>query len=89
MEISRSFARSLLRHQRLSPEQVIAALLSRFHFSLPSTPDEHGKVKEIYWKVSGLQVPVILPPSGDGMTPQIPLGVRRVKDGDFEVGAFV
>ncbi|KAL4072764.1 cytochrome P450 [Scleroderma yunnanense] len=66
-------------------KQVIVTLLSRLHFSLPSVPDEHGQVKEIYWKISALQVPVVHPPLGDGITPQIPLGVRAVRDGDFEL----
>lgn len=68
-------------------KQVVVALLSRLHFSLPGTPDERGQLKEIYWKISALQVPVVRPPSGDGVAPQVPLGVRRVRDDDFEIGA--
>lgn len=88
MEISRCFCTpSLFRRQRRSPEQVVVALLSRLHFSLPGTPDERGQLKEIYWKISALQVPVVRPPSGDGVAPQVPLEVRRVRDDDFEIGA--
>jgi len=76
----------LFHRQRRPLEQVIVALFSRLHFSLPSTPNERGQVKEVYWKISALQVPVVRPPGGDGMTPQVPLGVRRVTDDDFEIG---
>lgn len=54
-------------------------------FSLPSTPDENGNVKEIYWKMNGLQVPVVRPPVGDNQTAQVPLNVRLVREEDFLV----
>lgn len=60
-------------------EQVMATLLTVVHLSLPSTPDETGHIKEIYWKT----VPVVRPPSGDGQTPQVPLDVRLVREDDY------
>ncbi|KAI0043396.1 cytochrome P450, partial [Auriscalpium vulgare] len=58
-------------------KQVVTALISTLHFSLPSDD------KEIYWKINGLQVPVVRPPSGDGVTPAVPLDVRLVRESDF------
>ncbi|KAF8523309.1 cytochrome P450, partial [Hysterangium stoloniferum] len=57
-------------------EIIIATLISHFDFSLPSTLDGHGVKKEIYWKISGLQVPVVRHPFGDGKTASMPLDVR-------------
>nr|BAK09473.1 cytochrome P450 [Postia placenta] len=56
--------------------QVLTTLLSTLHFSLPAE-------KEIYWKMNGLQVPVVRPPAGDGQTPQVPLKIRLVRDDDY------
>ncbi|EIM82072.1 cytochrome P450, partial [Stereum hirsutum FP-91666 SS1] len=64
-------------------KQVMATLLTVVHFSLPSTPDETGHIKEIYWKTNAVQVPVVRPPSGDGQTPQVPLDVRLVREDDY------
>lgn len=57
-------------------DQVLTTLLSTLHFSLPAE-------KEIYWKMNGLQVPVVRPPAGDGQTPQVPLKIRLVRDDDY------
>ncbi|EPQ57612.1 cytochrome P450 [Gloeophyllum trabeum ATCC 11539] len=59
-------------------KQVLATLLSRMAFALPSQPG-----KTVRWKMNGLQVPVVEPPFGDGATAQVPLEVRRVAAGDF------
>lgn len=64
-------------------EQVMATLLTAVHFSLPSTPDEAGHIKEIYWKTNAVQVPVVRSPAGDGQTPQVPLDVRLVREDDY------
>ncbi|KAF9243490.1 cytochrome P450 [Melanogaster broomeanus] len=64
-------------------KQVVTTLISRIHFALPSIPDENGNVKEIYWKVNGLQVPVVRSPAGDNTTAQVPLSLRMVQPGDF------
>ena len=64
-------------------EQVLVTLLSHVHLSVPSSVDEKGNIKEIYWKVSGLQVPVVRQPAGDGKTPQAPLDIRLICDKDF------
>ena len=39
--------------------------------------------KEIYWRIDGLQVPVVREPHGDFKTPQVPLVARLVTEGDF------
>ncbi|KAF8514432.1 cytochrome P450 [Hysterangium stoloniferum] len=64
-------------------KQVIATLISHFDFSLPSALDGHGVKKEIYWKISALQVPVVRHPFGDGKTPSMPLDIRVICDDDF------
>jgi hypothetical protein len=64
-------------------EQVLTTLVPRIHFALPASPDEHGHVKQIYWKMNGLQVPVVRPPAGDHVTQQVPLDLRRVREEDF------
>ncbi|KIK99980.1 hypothetical protein PAXRUDRAFT_30155 [Paxillus rubicundulus Ve08.2h10] len=64
-------------------KQVVTTLISHIHFALPSVPDEDGNVKEIYWKVNGLQVPVVRPPAGDNTTAQVPLSLRLVQPDDF------
>ena len=53
------------------------------HFSLPSSLDKDGNKKEIYWKYDGIQVPIVITPGGDGVTPQVPLDVRCVREEDF------
>ncbi|KZT05458.1 cytochrome P450 [Laetiporus sulphureus 93-53] len=64
-------------------KQVVATLLPALSLELPSEPDESGNVKEIYWKMNGLQVPVVRLPFGDDRTPQVPLTIRRVEERDF------
>jgi cytochrome P450 len=64
-------------------KHVISTLISSMHFSLPSATDEHGNKKEIYWMMSGLQVPVVRAPFGDGKTKQVPLEIRTVREEDF------
>lgn len=63
-------------------EQVLVTLLSTMHFALPSTIDGSGTPKEIYWKMNGLQVPVVRPPTGDDQTPQVPLYVKLISAED-------
>lgn len=58
-------------------------MLSTLHFSLPSSVDENGNKKEIYWKMSALQVPVVRPPAGDNQTAQVPLDIRLLRKEDF------
>ncbi|KAG2369172.1 cytochrome P450 [Suillus spraguei] len=64
-------------------KQVIATLVLRLHFSLPTERNAQGHVKEIQWKLKAFHIPVVKPPAGDGMTPQVPLSVRLVKKDDF------
>ncbi|KAJ8496209.1 hypothetical protein ONZ51_g1254 [Trametes cubensis] len=64
-------------------KQILATLLSTMHFTLPTAEDVEGKRKKIYWRMDGLQVPVILPPCGDPKTAQVPLNIRLAKGGDF------
>ncbi|TBU25938.1 cytochrome P450 [Dichomitus squalens] len=64
-------------------KQVLATLISSLHFSLPSATNEDGVRKEIYWRMDGLQVPVVLPPHGDGKSPSVPLDVRAARETDF------
>ncbi|KAH9941748.1 cytochrome P450 [Epithele typhae] len=64
-------------------KQVITTFLSRLHFSLPSAVDKNGVRKEIYWRIDGLQIPVVREPHGDFKTPQVPLDVRVVRDSDY------
>ncbi|KAI0323815.1 cytochrome P450 [Cubamyces sp. BRFM 1775] len=59
-------------------KQVLATLLSTMHFALPSATDAAGNRKEIYWRMDGLQVPVVLPPHGDATTAQVPLDIRVI-----------
>ena len=58
-------------------------MLSQLHFSLPSAVDADGVKKQIYWRMDGLQVPVVRPPHGDMKTMQVPLDVRLVQSSDF------
>ncbi|KAH7913518.1 cytochrome P450 [Hygrophoropsis aurantiaca] len=80
MEMSKSIVICLCTqpNQFTPPEQVLTTLIPRIHFALPP-PD----VKEVYWKMNGLQIPVVLPPAGDGETSQVPLMLREVKEEDF------
>lgn len=64
-------------------KQVLATLVLRLHFSLPTEQNAHGHVKEIEWKLQAFHIPVVKPPAGDGLTPQVPLNVRLVKKDDF------
>ncbi|KAI0259683.1 cytochrome P450 [Gloeopeniophorella convolvens] len=64
-------------------KQIITTLISSMHFSLPTSTDEHGNQKEIYWMMNGLQTPVVRPPLGDGRTSQVPLSIRLVRGEDF------
>lgn len=66
-----------------SLEQVLSTLLSHLHFALPTAVNGDGVRKEIYWRIDGLQVPVVREPHGDFKTPQVPLVVRLVTEGDF------
>jgi len=53
----------------------------RLHVAFPTEPDGH--VKEIEWKLKPLHIPVVNPPAGDGITPQVPLNLRHVTEEDF------
>ncbi|KAI0676385.1 cytochrome P450 [Trametes maxima] len=64
-------------------KQILSTLVSTMHFALPSAIDENGMRKEIYWRMDGLQVPVVRPPHGDFKTSQVPLDVRLATAGDF------
>lgn len=55
----------------------------RLHVALPTEPDAQGHVKEIQWKLKAFHIPVVSPPAGDGVTPQVPLNVRLVTEEDF------
>ncbi|OSC97770.1 cytochrome P450 [Trametes coccinea BRFM310] len=64
-------------------KQILATLISTMHFDLPSAVDGQGERKEVYWRIDGLQVPVVRPPHGDLRTAQAPFDIRLVKDEDF------
>ncbi|KAG2032102.1 cytochrome P450 [Suillus americanus] len=64
-------------------KQVLTTLVPRIHFALPASTDRNGYVKEIYWKMNGLQVPVVRPPAGDNVSAQVPLDLRKVCEQDF------
>ncbi|KAI0631202.1 cytochrome P450 [Trametes polyzona] len=65
-------------------KQILSTLVSTMRFSLPSAVDpDSGARKEIYWRIDGLQVPVVPAPHGDGKTSQVPLDVRLVREEDF------
>ncbi|KAG1739087.1 cytochrome P450 [Suillus paluster] len=57
-------------------KKVVATLIVRLHFALPTD-------KEIQWKLWVFHVPVVKPPAGDGVTPQVPLTVRLAREDDF------
>ncbi|KAG0707410.1 cytochrome P450, partial [Suillus ampliporus] len=64
-------------------KEVLAALMLRLHFGLPTDPDANGDVKEIQWKLNAFFTPIVKTPAGDGVTPQVPLNVRLVREEDF------
>ncbi|KAG1879867.1 cytochrome P450 [Suillus subluteus] len=64
-------------------KEILAALILRLHFSLPTDPDANGHIKEIEWKLKAFHTPVVKSPAGDGVTPQVPLNVRMVREEDF------
>lgn len=64
-------------------KEILAALILRLHFALPSDPDANGHIKEIQWKLKAFHTPVVKSPAGDGVTPQVPLNVRMVREDDF------
>lgn len=66
-----------------SIEQVLVTLLTTVHFALPSSVDGDGHTKEIYWKMNGLDVPVIRHPTGNEQTGQMPLDVRLAREEDY------
>ncbi|KAG2078916.1 cytochrome P450 [Suillus decipiens] len=65
-------------------KEIIAALVLRLHFVLPTDPDANGHVKEIQWKLKAFHTPVVKPPAGDGESPAVPLNVRLVQEEDFK-----
>jgi cytochrome P450 len=65
-------------------KQVLATLILRLHVALPANPNPLGHVKEIEWKLRVFHIPVVKPPAGDGVTPQVPLNVRLVREEDFK-----
>ncbi|KAF8518920.1 cytochrome P450 [Gautieria morchelliformis] len=64
--------------------QILLTILSHIYLSLPASVDDNGHPKEIYWKMSGLQVPVVRTPVGFNSIPQMPLDVRLIRDADFQ-----
>lgn len=64
------------RFAEMEVKQVITTLLSTLHFAVVEE-------KEIRWMSNNFQTPVVRPPGGDGKTRQVPLVVRKVKEGDF------
>lgn len=64
-------------------KEILAALILRLHFALPTDPDANGYIKEIQWKLKAFHTPVVKAPAGDGVTPQVPLNVRMVREEDF------
>ncbi|KAG1775385.1 hypothetical protein EV702DRAFT_442161 [Suillus placidus] len=65
-------------------KQIIAALVLRLHFALPTDSDANGHIKEIQWTLKAFHTPVIKPPAGDGVSPTVPLNVRLVQEEDFK-----
>ncbi|KAG0694944.1 cytochrome P450 [Suillus ampliporus] len=64
-------------------KEILAALMLRLHFGLPTDSDANGYTKEIQWKLEAFFTPVVKTPAGDGVTPQVPLNVRLVREEDF------
>ncbi|KAG1734688.1 cytochrome P450 [Suillus paluster] len=64
-------------------KEILAALMLRMHFELPTDQDANGHTKEIQWKLEAFFTPVVKTPAGDGVTPQVPLNVRLVREEDF------
>lgn len=71
------------RFAEMEMKQVLATLVLRLHFSLPTQRNAQGHVKEIQWKLQGFHIPVVKTPAGDGVTPQVPLNVQLVRTDDF------
>jgi cytochrome P450 len=65
-------------------KQILAALVLRLHFVLPTDPDANGHTKEIQWKLKAFHTPVVKPPAGDGVSPAVPLKFRLVQEEDFK-----
>ncbi|KAG0708663.1 cytochrome P450 [Suillus ampliporus] len=65
-------------------KKVLATLLPRLHFALPTDANAEGHVKEIQWKLFAFHAPVVKAPAGDGVTHQVPLNVRLVREDDFK-----
>ncbi|KAG2059079.1 cytochrome P450 [Suillus hirtellus] len=65
-------------------KQIIAAVVLRLHFVLPTDPDANGHIKEIEWKLKAFHTPVVKPPAGDGESPAVPLNFRLVQEEDFK-----
>ncbi|KAG1802771.1 cytochrome P450 [Suillus plorans] len=65
-------------------KQIIAAVVLRLHFVLPTDPDANGHIKEIEWKLKAFHTSVVKPPAGDGVTPAVPLNFRLVQEEDFK-----
>ncbi|KAF8522334.1 cytochrome P450 [Gautieria morchelliformis] len=65
-------------------KQILLTILSHVHLSLPASVDDNGHPKEIYWKMNGLQVPVVRTPAGFNSIPQVPLDIRLIRDADFQ-----
>ncbi|KAG1775387.1 cytochrome P450 [Suillus placidus] len=65
-------------------KQIIAALVLRLHFALPTDSDANGHIKEIQWTLKAFHTPVVKPPAGDGVSPTVPLNVRLVHEEDFK-----
>ncbi|OJA19423.1 hypothetical protein AZE42_02259 [Rhizopogon vesiculosus] len=76
-------SRSCIGFKFAEMEIIIASLMLRLHVALPTEPNAEGHVKEIQWKLGGSHIPVVKPPAGDGVTPQVPLNVRLVTEEDF------
>ncbi|KAG1725439.1 cytochrome P450 [Suillus lakei] len=62
---------------------VLCTLVLCLHFLLSTEQNAQVHVKEIQWKLQAFHIPVVKPPAGDGVTPQVPLNVRLVKKNGF------
>ncbi|KAG1717351.1 hypothetical protein EDB19DRAFT_1818091 [Suillus lakei] len=61
-------------------KHVLATLILRLHVALPTELDPRRHVKEIEWKLRVFHIPVVRL----GVTPQVPLNVRSVREDDFK-----
>ncbi|GJJ14788.1 hypothetical protein Clacol_009056 [Clathrus columnatus] len=77
------YANNGFKFSEMEAKQVLVTLLSSLHFSLTSALDEKGNVKVVRWRTDGIQKPVLCPPSGNDVTPQMPMDVRAVTADDF------